>query len=263
MRKFNTVIAAFFLAILVLACDRENGYDGLAGYPMKTGTIWSYDRTIYIDYFESEQSEKIVSTDTILSEVMVIIMKDTVLNGKYVKCFGAYDYPVTFRSMEYFFEDAEGLKCYGYRNPGPVVYARKNGSVTGNLLSFRGVSGTAGMMMDDSPIYLEEPPTLNIKYPLRKGIQWTYRYPRQDMPLQIDKKAVAEEVLERNGKLFECIKVEYIYMNSEVFNGFQMTDWIAEEGLVQRISAIDRVTLTSGEGEPLRTVRIREILTLK
>jgi hypothetical protein len=39
--------------------------------------------------------------------------------------FRAYDYPVTFRSMEYFFEDAEGLKCYGYRNPGPVVYARR------------------------------------------------------------------------------------------------------------------------------------------
>ncbi|MGB9747927.1 MAG: hypothetical protein ACPLXM_13455 [Bacteroidales bacterium] len=263
MRIFCLVISAIFLAILVVACDHDNDHDGLAGYPMKTGTIWKYERILSLEYYESELSGNIVRTDSFLSEVYVVVVRDTVLNGKAVKCFGAYDYPASFRSMEFFFEDTEGLKCYGYWNPGPVVYARKTGSVIGNLFSFRGLSGMVGMIEDDAPLFLEDPPTLNIKYPLKKEIRWTYRYPRQGMPLQIDKKAVGEEVLESNGKLYGCIKVEYVYMNSDIFSGLQMTDWIAEEGLVQRISTIDRVTLTTNGGDTLGTVRMKEILVLK
>lgn len=265
MRIFFSATSLLFIVLLAFSCDhdKDNDHDGLAGYPMKTGTFWSYDRFIIIDYYESDQSETIIRTDSIPSEVSVTILRDTVLNGQAVKCFGAYDYPATFRSMEYFFEDADGLKCLGYQNPGPAVFARKSSFVAGNLFSFKGLSGLVGIAEDDSPIILEDPPTLNIKYPLKKGVQWTYRYPREGMSLQIDKKAVGEEVLERNGKLYGCVKIEYLYLYSDLYSGMQITDWIAEEGLVQRISVTDRITLVGHEGESLGTVRIREVLSLR
>ena len=265
MRIFFSATSLLFIALLAVSCDhdKDNDHDGLAGYPMKMGTSWSYDRFIIIDYYESDQSETIIRTDSIPSEVWVTVLRDTVLNGQAVKCFGAHDYPATFRSMEYFFEDAEGLKCMGYHNPGPAVFARKSGFDSGNLFSFKGLSGLFGIAEDDPPIILEDPPTLNIKYPLKKGVQWTYRYPREGTSLQIDKKAVGEEVLERNGKLYGCVKIEYLYLNSDIFSGLKITDWIAEEGLVQRISITDRITLVNNGGEPLGTVRIREVLTLR
>lgn len=263
MRNFLVAASLLLIALLTVSCDHNNEHDGLAGYPMKTGTFWIYDRDVYIDYYESEQSETIINTDSTHSEVWVNILMDTLLNGKAVKCFVAHDYPATFRSKEYFFQDAEGFKCMGYENPGPVVFARKKSFVAGNIASFKGLSGMVGMTEDDSPLILEDPPTLNIRYPLKKGIQWTYRYPRESIPWQIDKKAVGEEVLERNGKLYGCVKIEYVYLNSEIHNGVKMTDWVADEGLILRVSIFDRVTLVTNEGEPIGNVRMRENLALK
>lgn len=233
--------------------DERTVYSNVVTYPMTVGSEWTYDRNIINDHFESETSDKVVSTDTFKFVVKVWIDKDTVLNGKEVKVFKAREVGGMHTSCNYYYLDNEGLKTYAYLSGGLIVFAQA------------GVHLKSAMddNLEDDRIFYENPPTLNVKLPLSVGSKWTYRHSADNNNSQIDKEVTGAEILKLIGQSFDCYEVNFIFNVEPQKSNLLMTEWISEKGLIKRISTFKKVLFTEDDGQAVGWMRSSEILTLK
>lgn len=254
-----------FVLIALIGCDKKatDLNPLVASYPMTIGTEWTYERQFIINKYESITSDVIIKTDTLHFDEMVWIDKDTILNGMMnVTVFKSREEGYNWTSTSYKFIDNEGLKTFAYSNAGgPFVFAKKYGYIkSASLLnSIIEHSNHAG-----DNITFESKPTLDIKLPLDINLTWTYRYPTDSKPWQIDKKVLEIENLHLINQDFTCYKLEYIFKNESFNYGTKSTDWISDKGLIKRLTIVDRAQLVDDHGEPTgEFVHSTEILTLK
>lgn len=253
MRK--SLLILLFTAAL-LSCDKKDEkplYPNVVTYPMTIGSQWTYDRKIILDHFESENSDKVVATDTFKFVVKVWVDKDTILNGKQVRMVKAREVGGTCTSVNYYFLDDEGLKTYAYKNAGLIVFAQ-----TGVHLK----STAENILSEGDPILYENPPTLNVKLPLIPGSRWTYRQPTETNSLQIDKEVTGAETLKLIDQSFDCYKVNFIFFDEPQKSGTLITEWISDKGLIKRISAFKKAAFVKEDGQILGYVKNTETLTL-
>ena len=79
---------------------------------------------------------------------------------------------------------------------------------------------------------IEEPSVLSLKFPLQVGTEWTSK---SDSNLTILKEVIGRETLTINGNDYDCLKVEIRVIHSNNTE-YSYHDWIAEEGLIKRVS---------------------------
>ena len=241
----------------MISCDEkeEKSIDpNVVSYPMTVGSQWTYDRKIIIDHLESENSDKVVATDTFKFVVNVWIDKDTVLNVKEVKVFKAREVGGMHTSCNYYFLDSEGLKTYAYLSGGLNVFAQAGVHLK---------SATDKTLLEDNRIFYENPPTLDVKLPLTAGSRWTYRHSAENNNSLIDKEVTGGETLKLIGQNFDCYKVSFIFNVEPQKSNTLMTEWISDKGLIRRISTHKKVLFTKEDGQTVGYGRSSETLTLK
>ena len=261
MKKFFLL----FVLIALISCDKKaiDLNPLVASYPMNIGTEWTYERQMIINKYESIKSDIIIKTDTLHFAENVWIDKDTILNGTMnVTVFKSREVGYNITSTAYKFIDSEGLKTFAYSNAGgPTVFAKnygylKSASILNSMIEHSNLAG--------GEITFEPKPTLDIKLPLVNNLTWTYRYPTDNKPWQMDKKVVGTENLNLIDQDFTCYKVEYVFKNDSAYYGLNITDWISDQGLIKRISMADRAQLLNENGDPTENFfQSTEILTLK
>ncbi len=244
----------------MISCEKDdpNKILSTANYPMEVGTEWTYDRQIIVKKY---QTNRITDIDTVNFISKVRIDNDTLLNDTMqVKVFIAQDNSASsWTSSQYNYVDNTGLRTYAYSNAGPLVFPKNSE----NWPTFNFQSLTDIWFLTNGELFYENPPTLNIKFPLEDNTSWTYRVASQQSSLQIDKEVVGVESLNLIDRNFNCAKVEWNYMFDTNYEGISTIDWIAEEGLIKRITIQDTVTVTNETGDSLYIAQIIESLTLK
>ncbi len=73
---------------------------------------------------------------------------------------------------------------------------------------------------------------------------------------------VGRDVLKIGGTEYSCFRVEWLYFNFVDNADIHATEWIAEEGLIQRIVEVSRQDLISPDGTFLSNVESKEVLQL-
>lgn len=253
MRKSLLVL---LLIGCLISCDEKGEkpvYPNVVTYPMTVGLQWTYDRNVIVDHFESENSDKVVATDTFKFIVNVWIDKDTVLNGKEVKVFKAREVGRMHTSCNYYYLDSEGLKTYAYLSGELIVFAQAGVQLK---------SATDENLGNDK-IFYENPPTLNVKLPLTVGSKWTYRHSAENNNSQIDKEVTGAETMKLIGQSFDCYKVNFIFNIEPQKSNVVMTEWISDKGLIKRVTTYKKVVFTKEDGQALDYGRSSETLILK
>ena len=259
----------FFLLILfmgITACDLKN--EGLNlnfdDHPMEVGTFWKYNQQVLVKTYEDENSNTITHVDTFRYDMLIWIDKDTILNDTMnVKAFHTRVDDKTINSIQYKFLDHEGLKTYAFANPGYNLYKKAKEPIPlMDIFSFHPRGIKLNCLQGD--IYIEENPPLDIQYPLVQYGTWVYRHPRENYPLQINKKVIGAENLKINGEFYSCFKIRWEYLNDTLFDGIKITDWVGKQGLIKSEIIQERITVTTLEGEPLngKNIQIFSVLSL-
>lgn len=237
------------------ACDttQYNLTPSVAGYPLRVGARWTYDRMVIIKKYESDSSSVVTDANTIHSEVNVWVEKDTVLDKKTVKVFksreGDMEHPATW----YVQNDKDGLKIMATQNPGLNVLAHQK-------LFFQ-LKTSAGSFNDS--IIFEPTPILELKLPLQPDTRWTYKDSIATDSLLIEKAVAGNETLTLQGMKINCYKLEWIYSYHSLFKGYKITEWLSEKGLMKRNVFYDRITFTDENKKALYVGQYSETLTLK
>ncbi len=144
----------------------------------------------------------------------------------------------------YYYQADTGMYVLGYDSVGSVMPASENSSqqyrfngatyeTVEDLLSGVHLSDKATIARP-ADVVVEEPPLLGLQYPIEVDSAWIYR---DSLPYRIEKEVVAYETISAPAGLFGCFVVEWHYDtgNDGTFdNDIQRTDYISEEGLVQR-----------------------------
>ena len=254
MKKLSISICLLIL-ISFFACEDKNDPEPFTidSYPMQVGNEWSYTRELIIDQYDGSQYDT-----TLFFENSVWIEKDTVLQDTLdVKIFKSRQDNNSFTSDQFMQMENEGLKNYAYRNAGPIVFPKSRNVVTKIFYPF-----SSGRFIPFDEIIFEDPPTLNIKYPLQSNSEWTYVYPTETFDYQIDKKVMGSEDLSLNGKVYKCFKVKWTFINSIGLDHTEIIDWIAAEGLIKRTNVSDSAHLTDETGATLAIVKFDETMML-
>lgn len=247
------------LIIVAISCKKDDNTVSINSYPMEVGSEWTYDRQLIITKYETKKPSEKTTIDTINFVVRVWIDKDTTLNDTMpVKVFKAVENNENLTSIQYLFEDNEGLKTYAYSNAGLVVFPKKRSSWNFHFEQFN----THGRHTATGETFYESPPTLNLKIPFEENSEWTYRTPSDSNSLQIDKKVISMEMLEVNNMTFTCGKINWNHLYNDSYEGINIIDWVAEEGLIERFTTIDTITVTNELGEPLYKAYLTESLKL-
>ncbi|MEJ2595133.1 MAG: hypothetical protein P8100_08435 [bacterium] len=248
----------------ITSCQKNTAEPDLVinSYPIAAGNEWVYDRQVVIDKQDSLANHKKTDPDTLHFIITVWIEKDTVLNDTMpVTIFKQRVDDDNRVSIEYNFLDNEGLKNYAYANAGGNFFPKQYG-ISYFMISHLPIEN---MALKDDEIFYETPPTLKIKFPLKNKLEWNMREPSPDSPgsFRIDKEVIGMEMLGLGGRKFECLKVQWDITYPPLTHQTDITDWIAKEGLVKRLTITDTAAVTNELGEILYYARLTETLTLK
>ena len=254
--RFATLFCLILLALT--GCEEIRFPEEIKTFPMDIGSEWTYERKVFICYFESDSSDVIVDRDTLIEKIRLFIEKDTVLNDTArVKVFVTEREEYGQVSKSYMYMDGDGLRCYGYKNPGLGVNLKKGATNPAMPFHIYGILTSVVPPLNDDDIFLEKPPTLNLKLPMREGTLWTYRAKNW----QIDKKVYRREVMKAGNEKYQCFIIRWIYFD-EMLDGLEIRDWIAEEGLIKKETSGPRVVLTNPDGTVEGYVGMREVIKL-
>jgi hypothetical protein len=247
---------AFFFALVFLfsACGDKDSFnpDPILDYPMEPGTEWIYAREQSLRIYESETSDKVIDGEDFRDEIRVRIEKDTVLwDTLAVKQFTSISTMQSEASREYCRLEDRGLVNYAYENGGSAFILKKSGKrlpvIPESLLQFYSPEIT----VDAGTLFVYPVPRLSLALPLRKNSRWTYLQPLEALDLKIDKEVSgAEKILTEAGS-FSCFRIDYRYSGTNAVTNTVRTEWISESGLIRYQLLINRITLTSADGEEM------------
>lgn len=228
---------------------------------MENGTQWVYVWLVVMQELELEGSDKIIATDTIGQRMLSVwIAKDTGLNDTLlVKQFLSRidNEPVLMES--YYRSNENGLWAVAYRNPGAPFL--KKGAVSVAAPAHLSLFGSSNPASDNS-LHIYDEPRLVLKFPLNLGVEWTCGTEEGLADFRLDKKvSVFEGVSLPSGTVFGY-RIDYRYFPGDAFGGLEVSDWISEQGLIQRIDVINGMQLDL-DGEFMGSYRLKNTLTLR
>ena len=256
--KLNKQIFLVLAAIAMISCD-NNPTDNsrLNYYPMIVGSTWTYDRMMINNYYKSPTSDIIERSDTLSFEGTTWIEKDTIINKSKVMVFKTKenDFFQSVTTTNYQFMDNYGLKLVGYSYGGSML----SGSSQNGFIKPTFQASTDGKMNSksrvNSGVYVYNTPILSVKYPLTIGSEWT-----SETSFKIDKKVIGMDTLHINGHDYVCFKILWKYPEGYTFN---VTEWIAKEGILKREVNPGITFITDEHGNNLIKIASKELMTIK
>ena len=257
-------LSLVLLLFLILNSCEETIIDPVVDtFPMSLGSEWHYQRTLYLYIFESDSSEVVVDVDTFLNNYRIWVSKDTVLNDTMnVTLFESCDEDTNdWIWRQYYYLDEEGLKLYAYsNNPGPISFKKSTATFYTNAGGIMSLDSAFEPPYPNDGLIYSYSRWLNLLLPLKKDSYWTYLQGNSP-DSRIDKEVIGVELIKTGGMEFACYRVEWIYHNFYDFE-IQITEWIAEEGLIKRTIQLDRVRSHTIDEEFLHTGQSIEVLQL-
>lgn len=267
--NFLNAIAIPVLLFIAGCDDGQNRPGEITGYPVSPGTEWTYDRQVSWIGQNDDPAGDDVYIDSVRRVLDVRIEKDTILNDTMpVVIFRSLEVESGLYHVDYKYIDDEGLKTYARSNSSDPFFTIRHGR---NLESLRLNPGMNSRMeaffkysKGSGTIFIENPPLLDIQFPLGENSSWIYRNPTEGRELKIEKYVAGRERLNVKGGDFDCYKIKWEYLYDERFNGMEVTEWIAREGLIKIQMVIDSLTLTKPSGETVAEgARYTDTYTLK
>lgn len=237
----------------------------IASFPLSVGARWDYQAlSLQIDRLTGDSSVlfsgsaqlSVDSTTLGFDSRILHVLKQKIALSDGFEC-----------EENMFFENtSDGLLFYGSDNVcsiGPFPLR----PVSQSSLYFRGrifnsSSELLAYILPDGPLsgYAvsgsanklgpEDPPILSLKYPLKIAQRWTYREP--DNPFAIEKLVSLDETLTTDAGTFECLRVQWLHdidANGIWDGDVDISDWIAEEGLIKRELIVRGVERRNEVGE--------------
>ena len=255
-----------FAIILIASCDKDPiGPKGNISfiYPLKVGNQWEYDRTFSTFNFRPDTSDNNQYTDTTItsSVIIQIIKKEPAPDSSNIFVFQGTlnENNLTIIYDSYYANLDSGLYFYTYSDPGFVI---PKAALNHNMLfkgryfnSIREITSyitnavPKNYVLIGSSIY-ENPPLQSLKYPLKSGSQWTYRYPGN--PWHIDKKILNYERVKVPAGSFNCFKIQWLFdinQDSVWDDDIIFYDYVSEKGLIKR-SILFKDIIVTGEQQP-------------
>ena len=268
-RKTSFGIVLIFILLVVSlvlqSCEKRKIEPIIETFPMNQGSEWHYQRTFINAVFESDSTDMVADVDTFQNFYKIWVVQDTVLNDTmYVTQFESSEIGGLHQKwQQYYFQDEEGLKLYGYfQNPGPITFGK---SVAGfNKGPESTLEGFLEFLLPDqfSGWIFMNPPRLSLQLPLKEDSYWNYYQSNSSPNSRIDKKVTGSELIKVGGTEFACFRVELLYFDYLEDLDIHVTEWIAAEGLIKRIVKIGRISVVNLEGEYLYTAESKEVLEL-
>lgn len=258
---------AFLLGLCFTGCDeRSKAFpDTIKQFPLEEGNKWTYALSFEFTPFENDSGDD-NKEFLYYDEIELSINGDTLLEGNIpvIKTTEIRGISKLERNS-YVSQTRSGLYSHGYC-PGGTDILKK--SVKGVHLEFELLMPVydPGPLIGDGEIFIENPPRQIIRFPVTAGSEWTYLQPKDEFRLRIDKKVIGMETLSISGREFKCWKIVWDYSGSLAFEGIKLTEWIADEGIIQREVRIDSLFLSDEKGElycrgnSLQTLRLKNIL---
>lgn len=255
------LLLSILTIFLIMSCDKDenptgpNVNNGFI-YPLKVGNQWEYKRTFSTFNIRPDTLKNKQFADTTTSSIIIkIIKKETLFDSVDTFVFQEI-LNETFIDYSYYANLDSGLYFYAYRGPGLVIpKTSRNNKILFNGRYFNNIREitsyiTKAIPQDyilmDSLIY-EIPSLQSLKYPIKIGSQWTYRYPGK--PWRIDKKILNYEKVKVTAGSFNCFKIQWLYdINHDGIwdNDIIFYDYVCEKGLIKR-SIIFKDLIITGE----------------
>jgi hypothetical protein len=267
--KNSYLILLFSASILLFSCKSDNitgrKYTPVDSssftYPFTNGSSWNYTYTATIFNIRPDSIRHYFSEYPINAIGSVAILYDTVINGIQLKCF--YDYlqqDTNYVAMRTYYANTDSaLISYGYRAESHWLQASGflPGNKTGSLIEIENQKNHLIGSVNDIPpdsLYMNNPPVICMKYPVKTGVAWVYRYlPPRDT---ITRKYIDFENISIGSKVISCVKTR---VNWTYINNAAAYNYFSKYGNLKSDFTINDELVTDEFGHTLGYVSIEEV----
>lgn len=243
MRKLIFLLIYMSLLLAFIGCETTttNLESEKYPYPLNPGNSWEFHRNFKMyTYPDSTELDSIIGKISGTDSVAMMVsgyatLRDSISTIKLLQE-SWQDTLITIGEYHYQTRDT-GLFMIAYQNtyhfPLPkTTLGREYPAgplIPGHIIKlFNENLSYPHKRVINNGLYFEEPPVYVLKYPLEKGVSWTYRYD----PFQIDKKVVKDTTISVPAGRFHCSQIRYIYFDWDI--EIYIDDFIADIGLVLR-----------------------------
>jgi hypothetical protein len=161
---------------------------------------------------------------------------------------------VNYQAYNYYIQDTVGLFNIAHSGAGGPVVQPKSTNTRAILFKGKFYSSSDEIarllqmlpltkLTDADTLIWEDPPVCTLKYPLGIGKEWNYR----SQPFRMGKKVVDRIQLSRNGKIYDCYQIKWLYdmdYNNEWDEDVYILDYVSKEGLIERTVTITGIYFT-------------------
>lgn len=262
MKYFLLTLCCLFL--ILAGCKDSINEPGLPdtgdNYPVAIGNMWQYqmigETTFYPEDSASytvvdtvEASVSITGTETFPGDIQTYIFET-------IEHQGIYDNS----SLNFYRIQPEGFYSYAYSGAGTLAQPKARAQTTYVINGHR-YNSLSHMrreiefpLPEKSPadtVIIENSPPFVLKYPLTLNSRWTYR--RAYAPFKIEKKVTGIEYLTRQGRMYNCYLVRWIYdmdNNGVEDENIVLKDHISGEGMIERNIFVTGIMIVGQDMQP-------------
>ena len=240
----GSLLAVLLLSGVVWECDENKPSDSFT-YPLETGNIWVYDRTITLIYYEDSSGVQTnldtidYGSYTVTTTVAGLKNFGDTLSTKEIVC-NYHDSGEDYAISIYYVKTSTALLSVAYKGTGPYAYPKQaeprhfifHGQEYFDIAAFSDalqVGYFSKPVLSDT-IQFNSPPAQALAFPFSIGSEWDYR-------TTMRRKVVAQTTLTLDSTSYDCFEVKTRYdMNDDGTwdDDIAITDYYAREGLVQR-----------------------------
>ena len=267
-------------ALILFACSGDGDNDSAIEFPLRVGYHWEYcdslidivlpqDTIVQYDTSVANYSCDIVGIDTLFDYDSTVVFHFFSEMAESTQIF--YDH-------EYRQADSSGLYLFGYYYGfmGPPLGHKSSG----RYCEFRGIraNSTRQLMqllihrlhlqklpVQDS-IYYEDPPILELAYPLYVGLEWVYRDTSLAHPWNISKQVVSRDLLNLPAtgpvSCFEILYLSDTDHDGQWDDDLEFHEYVSAIGILKWDITISGIEYYDELGNPIGSYDSREIFTL-
>lgn len=266
MKLHLNLCLLIFAIILITSCDKDPiGPKGTGFiYPLKVGNQWEYDRTFSTFNFRPDSSNNNPYIDTtITSSVIIKIIKKEpapdsinifvfqgILKENNIWLYYNSNYANLDSGLYFYANGGAGFVIPKATPSSRIIFKGRYFNNIREITSYITNAIPKNYILTDSSIYENPPPLQSLKYPLKIGSQWTFRY--SGNPWNIDKKNLNYERVKVPAGSFTCLKIQWLFdinQDSTWDDDIIFYDYVSEKGLIKR-SILYKDIIATGEQQP-------------
>ncbi|MBV6477471.1 MAG: hypothetical protein HGGPFJEG_00210 [Ignavibacteria bacterium] len=230
--------------------------EGNFTYPFKLTASWYYGTMNFLTNIRPDSIKNYFEPDTIEGYGGIIFLGDTVINNDTLRLMrNNHSDPQHIHSaVELYKQNSSGLYRHAYfseaytftpyRHLGQKLKFRFNNKFyhSPNEIIYQ-LKNDIDFSLDnsDTVIYMDNPPLLALKYPVKKNDEWQLR---DNGSFKIIKKYIDYENISNVEKTYYCIKInKYYYFNnsSTPDTNISYADYFSKEGIVKKDVSIRNI----------------------